>query len=52
MICATNIAAFHLGYNYLAKGDKLKFMLDNAIRSGKENLKDYFVTLQVQMFFI
>ncbi|PJF33474.1 MAG: hypothetical protein CUN57_02070, partial [Phototrophicales bacterium] len=41
----------HLGYNYLAKGDKLKFMIDNGAAVADGGLNNYFVTLQVQMFF-
>ena len=42
---------FHLGYNYLAKGDKLKFMLDNGIRFNDKAINDYSMTLQLQLFF-
>ncbi len=45
-----NAPVFHLGYNYLAKGDKLKFMLDNGIIVNNASLKDYFLTLQLQLF--
>lgn len=41
----------HLGYNYLAKGDKLKFMIDNGAAVADGGLNNYFVILQVQMFF-
>jgi len=46
-----NAPVLHLGYNYLAKGDKLKLMLDNGISVNDGALKDYFVTLQLQLFF-
>lgn len=41
----------HLGYNYAVKGDKLKLMLDNGFNVGNEALKDYSMTLQLQLFF-
>lgn len=41
----------HLGYNYAIKGDKLKLMLDNGINVDNGTLKDYFMTLQLQLFF-
>lgn len=46
-----NEPVFHLGYNYLANGDKLKFMLDNGIKVNNGSLKDYFMVLQLQLFF-
>ena len=42
---------FHLGYNYLANGDKLKFMLDNGIIVDDNGIHDYSLTLQLQLFF-
>ena len=42
----------HVGYNYLAKGDKLKFMIDNRFVEYSKQLRDYFLTLQVQLFFM
>jgi len=42
---------FHLGYNYLAKGDKLKIMFDNGIQVNGGKLKNYVCNIQLQLFF-
>jgi len=47
-----NTHTLHVGYNYLAKGDKLKFMIDNRFMEYSNQLRDYFLTLQVQLFFM
>lgn len=41
----------HLGYNYLINGQKLKLMLDNEVQLSEGKLKNYFTTLQLQLFF-
>ncbi|MFC0875123.1 hypothetical protein ACE01N_00940 [Saccharicrinis sp. FJH2] len=41
----------HLGYNYKINGDNLKLMLDNKINVAKGELKNYFVTIQLQLSF-
>jgi hypothetical protein len=46
-----NDPEFHLGYNYLANGDKLKLMLDNGIIVDDDAINEYFMTLQLQLFF-
>lgn len=45
-----NSPIFHFGYNYLAKGDKLKFMLDNGIKVNNGTIRDYTITIQLQLF--
>ncbi|GAB4294090.1 MAG: hypothetical protein Kow0068_19010 [Marinilabiliales bacterium] len=46
-----NAPEFHLGYNYLAKGNKLKCMIDNSIKIINGELRDYYTTIQLQLFF-
>ena len=41
---------WHLAYSYLFKGDKIKLMLDNGIKSGSRSLYDYYMVLQFQFF--
>ncbi|HKK41626.1 MAG TPA: porin [Bacteroidales bacterium] len=52
IINTENSHTLHLGYNYLLKGDNLKFMIDNGIVDYNRKRKDYFLTLQVQLFFM
>ncbi len=52
IISTENSHTLHLGYNYKLKGDKLKFMIDNEIVNYNRRSKDYFLTLQVQLFFM
>jgi len=40
-----------LGYNYLLNGQKLKLMLDNEVQLSSGKLRNYFATLQLQLFF-
>ncbi len=42
---------FHFGYNYLVNGDKLKIMLDNGAQLSSGTLKNYYSTIQLQLFF-
>ncbi len=48
---ADNSSIVHLGYNYLSNGDKLKFMFDNGAQIRNGSLKNYFATIQLQVFF-
>ena len=41
----------HLGYNYLINQDKLKIMFDNGVQISSGSLKNYFATIQLQIFF-
>ena len=47
----SDLPVVHLAYNYAIKGDKLKIMLDNGVSVDKGRLKNYFMTLQLQLFF-
>lgn len=40
----------HLGYNYLVDSNKLKIMFDNGVQISNGNLKNYFATIQLQLF--
>ncbi len=46
-----NSPVIHIGYNYLINEDKLKIMLDNGAQLSDGNLKNYFATIQLQIFF-
>jgi len=41
----------HLGYNYLINKNKLKMMLDNSFQLSDGNVKNYSVSIQLQIFF-
>lgn len=41
----------HLAYNYLLKGDKIKLMYDNSVQIAGKSLKNYYGTIQIQLFF-
>ena len=47
----SDLPVVHLAYNYAIKGDKLKLMLDNGVRVDNEKLKNYFLTIELQLFF-
>ena len=46
-----NSPVVHLGYNYLINQDKLKIMFDNGVQINNGTLKNYFATIQLQIFF-
>ena len=46
-----NSPVVHLGYNYLLNGDKLKIMVDNGAQIKSKGFKNYFATIQMQIFF-
>jgi hypothetical protein len=46
-----NFPEVHLGYNHKIHGENLKVMLDNRMNLTEGKLKNYFVTLQLQLFF-
>lgn len=46
-----NSPIVHLAYNYLVNGDKLKIMFDNGVQISNGSLKNYFATIQLQIFF-
>ena len=46
-----NSPIIHLAYNYLVNQDKLKIMFDNAVQIDEGSLKNYFMTIQLQIFF-
>jgi len=45
------LSMIHLGYNYLFYQDKLKIMFDNGVQINNGSLKNYFASIQLQIFF-
>jgi hypothetical protein len=46
-----NSPLVHFGYNRLINGDKLKIMVDNGALLSSGTLKNYYLTIQLQLFF-
>jgi hypothetical protein len=46
-----DVPVIQLAYNYLLNHDKLKIMWDNGWKIKNGKMKDYFTTLQLQLFF-
>ncbi len=51
IISTDDSPVIHFGYNYFVNGDNLKIMFDNGMRMNNAKLKNYFGTIQLQIFF-